>query len=107
MSVRLNGWQRLGIIASCLWAIGGALWGNEIGLHEGDWVMQTYAFCLRRQIDWGPCQQALDNAWPDAIRYHWWYAAILGLAPIPLGWLLAYAGVGLVRWVRTGFRHSN
>jgi hypothetical protein len=44
--LRLNGWQRIGVIASVLWAIGGAFWGNNIRLREGDWVLEEYRACL-------------------------------------------------------------
>jgi len=38
--------------------------------------------------------------------YHFMSAngAFVALAPIPLGWLIAYAFVYLVRWIRAGFK---
>jgi hypothetical protein len=35
MRVRLNGWQRIGIVLSVIWAIGGGLWGNAIAIRHG------------------------------------------------------------------------
>jgi hypothetical protein len=32
------------------------------------------------------------------------HACLVGLVPIPIAWLLAYALVYLVRWIRAGFR---
>jgi hypothetical protein len=34
MRVRLNGWQRIGIVLSVLWAIVGGLWGYHIATQE-------------------------------------------------------------------------
>jgi hypothetical protein len=37
MRVRLSGWQRVGIVLSVTWAIGGGMWGAYIGFRdEGD-----------------------------------------------------------------------
>jgi hypothetical protein len=70
-------------------------------------VKAAYALCLQHQTDWPPCLQAFENEWPAAIANHWLYAVVVGLVPIPLGWLLAYAGMALMRWIRTGFRLSD
>jgi hypothetical protein len=53
-----------------------------------------------------PCYQAFDKEWPVAIANRWLCAAVVGLAPVPLGWLAGYGGVALVRWIRTGFKIS-
>jgi hypothetical protein len=45
---RLNGWQRIGIVVSVLWAIGGGLWGNSYGFSRGDWVFAQEARCLKQ-----------------------------------------------------------
>jgi hypothetical protein len=33
-SSRLNGWQRIGIVASIVWVLAGGFWGNKIALEE-------------------------------------------------------------------------
>jgi hypothetical protein len=37
MRVRLNGWQRIGIVLSVIWAIGGFFWGNSILIDSASW----------------------------------------------------------------------
>ncbi len=105
--MRLNGWQRIGVVVSCLWAIGGAFLGHDYGIHQGDYVLRALARCLEHQTDWDPCHQAFSRDWPVAIADHWLYAAVVGLIPIPLGWLGAYGGIALVRWIRSGFKLSD
>ena len=105
--LRLNGWQRIGVVASVLWAIGGAYWGNNIRLHEGDWVLENYSACLHApHSDWAECEKKLDKDWPAAISGRGLYAAFVGLVPIPLGWLMVYGIVALARWIRTGFNQK-
>ena len=89
--------------------------GNNLGIQEGDWVVREYKFCLARHsaqpdgtvpqdTDWGPCTRAFEKDYPAAVGNHWLYAAVFGLVPIPLGWLVVYGLVALWRWIRVGFK---
>jgi hypothetical protein len=102
--MRLNGWQRIGIVVSVLWVIGGGIWGNEVGISEGDWAVRAYKRCLEtKSNDWPQCDRKFEKEYPEAIKYHWANAAIFAFAPIPIGWLAVWGCVALVRWVRRGF----
>jgi hypothetical protein len=35
---KLNGWQRIGVVLSVAWALYGFYWGNDYGIHQGDWT---------------------------------------------------------------------
>jgi|SRR5258708_9983545 hypothetical protein len=102
----LNGWQRIGIVVSIVWLIGGGLWGNSVGLSQGDHVSQALAQCLAAFTDWAPCSARFEKDWPEAVKYHWHYAAAFALIPIPLGWLVCWGLLNLVRWIRAGFKRS-
>jgi hypothetical protein len=106
--VRLNGWQRIGIIASVIWAIGGGFWGNELGIEQGDWVVDALKVCMDvHPDDWPKCNQEFAKEYPEAIKYHWVNAAIFAFVPIVLGWLVAWGAVATVRWVRRGFAEPH
>jgi hypothetical protein len=107
--MRLNGWQRIGIIASVAWAVIGGWWGHAEHL-ENAWRSQslTYSTCSQdkarlQEPDLGECSQKGTAAFERARGGHWISAAVLGLLPIPLGWLVAYGFIGLVRWIEVGF----
>ena len=107
-SFRLNGWNRVGIILSVIWFFVGGFWGNNIGIHAGDWTLRNYKFCLEFLVEHGvrtdtQCFQAFSRQYEDAIKGHWWLALIIATIPIPLGWGLICALTGLVRWVHRGF----
>jgi len=107
--LRLNGWQRIGIVASVIWAIGGGIWGNNVGLEAGNWPTEKYGMCLK-VFNAEPCRQIFEKEYPEAIKYHWYIAGAYALVPIPIGWLLAWGLFALVRWIRAGFttaKNSN
>jgi hypothetical protein len=107
--MRLKGWQRIGIVASVIWAIGAPIYMDSAAERDADekygWV---YGSC--RDVpsnDPEQCAQRASRAYDSVPRYHFTSAngAFVALAPIPLGWLLAYALVYLVWWIRAGFKH--
>jgi hypothetical protein len=89
--IKLNGWQRLGIILSFLWAILWLLYSviviftppkdvfDEISRELGVWAQLRFIFdCLMKAI-----------------------------IPIIVGWLGIYSTLWLFRWVREGFEHNK
>jgi len=106
---RLNGWQRIGVIASIVWAFGAFI-------HVNSWYADEstkYAISMVKSCEaaapeyrepgikdcWSSYQAnvALDREgfWADA--------AIVSLIPIPVGWLTVYLILGLLRWIKAGF----
>jgi hypothetical protein len=65
--MHLNGWQRIGIVASVCWFIGGGLWINGLVIDAlGASARDDYRRCLDarsiqpdgtvpKDTDWGPC----------------------------------------------------
>jgi hypothetical protein len=52
--------------------------------------------------DW--CIQQSSKLWPGVHRNTWTKTVLYALVPIPLGWLVSYGIIALVRWIRTGFK---
>jgi hypothetical protein len=106
--MRLNGWQRIGIVASVIWAIGAPIYMDIAAERDADERFHlVYGSC--RDVpsnDPDQCFQRASRAYESVPRYHLISAngAFVALAPIPLGWLIAYALVYLVRWIRAGFK---
>jgi hypothetical protein len=106
---RLNGRQRTGIVLSVVWAVVGGYWGMKVGVYdpisaESDScdrlrMKQTYSEMLA-------CDQQLNEKIVTTYNNRWYVAEISGLLPIPFAWIIAYALIGLVRWIRRGFSPS-
>lgn len=120
MHIRLNGWQRIGIILSVIWAIGGGIWGNTMALDEAgkltslqlDSCVATNRARLRLKPGesepydkvWTPCWELHAKNFMHHADGHWYAAAGVGLVPIPIAWLIVYGLVVLGRWIRRGFK---
>ena len=106
---RLNGWQRIGIVLSVVWAALGGLWGNHIAIQQGGAVpIAHYKWCISQpNDDDDECSAAFDEEYAVGVRGHWASATMVALIPIPVAWLLVYIVVWAVRWIRRGFQPST
>lgn len=112
---KLNGWKRLGIVASFAWIIGAGLYAfnsasnrdlqyaqslnlpceHLLGLTPEQYE-QAQSECGKNASDW------IKKSYP----YEWEEAAIVAFVPIPFGWAFTYFLLFLARWVKRGFVHS-
>jgi hypothetical protein len=107
--VRLNRWQRIGIVLSVLWAVVGGLWGYHLATQEAIATpLAHYKSCISQPYyDDDECSHTLDEEYAAGLRDHWAFAVTMaGLVPLPVAWLLVYMVVWTVRWIRRGFQLS-
>ena len=105
--MRLNGWQRGGIVLSLIWMVIGGLWG--LSAVRSPTALQS-AFCramsqlYERPSDYleqdditrEPYDCYAVSAGNDRVAIPF----IFALAPIPVAWLLVYGLVGSVRSIK-------
>jgi hypothetical protein len=105
--MRLNGWQRIGIVASVIWAIGAPIYLDHSAEQKAtEWFGASYELCRNNpSSDPNRCLELASRQYDLVERYSLLSAngAVAALVPVGLGWLLAYALVYLVRWIRAGF----
>jgi hypothetical protein len=113
---RLNGWQRIGIILSVLWVVGGGLLVRGAVKDEeynNDWQESMVAQLsaadqaavrardLSKVSDGGlDVMYAAATSVDSRINSR---TAIWTFGPLLLVWLLVYVVIWLTRWVRAGF----
>jgi hypothetical protein len=99
LGFRLNGWQRIGIVLTVLWAIGGTIW-EVSSIIESDTSYDSYDACvLKPNADRRACDQEFETQQFKEVRR----GLVFVLAPIPIAWLIAYGLIALARWIRRGF----
>jgi hypothetical protein len=110
--MHLNGWQRLGIVASVVWALAASIYGFVDSRERYNKAFErafddAYVPCwVRPSNDPEVCFRAASAA-SSAVKPDLARVLVLALVPIPLGWLGAYILLRLRRWVRHGFKATT
>jgi hypothetical protein len=102
----MNGWVRIGIVASVIWMIIGAMIGGALFQKEVDEATHWTRWrdeCLVTNSDRLDCNQIFNERLARALEIRRISRVIVALAPIPFAWLSILAIVAVVRWVRAGF----
>jgi hypothetical protein len=95
-NLRLNGWQRLGVVASVLWLPVGAVLGRIAAI-------APYRVCVRNPLnDIAWCNMVYQDTF--TLSHLWSASAFFALVPIPLAWLSVYVAICTLRWVWRGFQ---
>jgi hypothetical protein len=106
--MKINGWQRLGIIASVFWILGAGI--RTFTVVEDDLIQTAIGFTLQ-------CEEAPDGSMRGSAKCDelstdylakttyvpWIEAAVVAFVPVPLGWGFTYLVLFLVRWTKRGF----
>jgi hypothetical protein len=102
--MRLNGWQRIGVTLSVIWAVGAFIVTRNSQLRGKnslyEQLSQTCFLGDRASLD-----KCLSDASENAMHSttYWPDVAFFAVAPPLAAWLIAYIGVLTVRWVGKGF----
>ena len=111
--MRLNGWQRVGIVVSIVWAIGAAIYQRNADLENAQFAANlTYRVCtenktLKQDFDFKSCLREVEKTSAIWLDGSWSNVAFISLAPIPLGWLVVYMLIRIYQWVKAGFNKPD
>jgi hypothetical protein len=103
--VKVNGWKRIGIIASIAWILGAGV----ISLNVFDNARIKSASQLTLDCEKPPsggsafCDKLGTDYLAGRNSGQWIGVAFVAFVPIPLGWGFTYLVLFLVRWVKRGF----
>ena len=107
MSIKLGGWQRIGIVLSAIWLLLGFYLGNDRVIRQADWVGKSYLRCIERpNSDGDKCNETFDREYAQAISFRWYEGLIVAVVPVLPAWPAAYGLARLVRWIKAGFERS-
>jgi len=106
----MDGWVRIGIVLSVIWAFVGGFWGNKRAINDAATLTNAQVeTCLsanqarprpKNGEIWTPCWEHFGKNYQHNVEGHWWFATMVGLLPIPIAWLSVYMLIGLRRWTR-------
>lgn len=107
--MRLNGWQRIGVVLSVIWALGSAIHVRQEQVANGYRLYQLQqSTCLNGDISKSrecsekhPLQEAMDAS------VQWSDVAFFAFGPVTAGWLALWIAVGVFRWIKLGFVENS
>jgi len=110
MKKKLNGWQRIGILASVIWMLGAYVYTFS-STQNDDIKMNVLVdeSCLAARppgASMKPCDDAMHAQVMRDLPGERKWAAVVALVPIPFAWGFCYLAVFLVRWIKRGFARS-
>ena len=104
--MKLNGWQRIGVVASAVWCIGAAFYVRSeqaqlaTAFHArrlNDCLPEFTKLCTDRAHEIFQKNLSLDSI--SVINI-----AFASIGPVIAGWVLAYLTLKVVQWVKAGFK---
>jgi hypothetical protein len=106
--VKINGWQRIGIIASVAWVLGAGFHTLDSEQNNAtERVVTVIQSCESVHDASRNCDAEGDKfipTWSNGdLQQEWAWAAIVAFVPLPLAWGAVYLVLFLIRWVRRGF----
>lgn len=106
--MRLNGWKRIGIIASVVWILGAGLYTHG-ALQESDSkaavaaALDCESYIPKGITSLAECDKRAADYLAGTHSGEWIGTAVVAFVPVPLGWGFVYLVLFLVRWVKRGF----
>ncbi|HKV47096.1 MAG TPA: hypothetical protein VJN69_03310 [Candidatus Acidoferrales bacterium] len=107
--MKLNGWKRLGVVASVVWIIGAGFYtlGN-LSDEAVETASQLTLNCEAARNGQGSqeCDQRATDYLDETTDSDRIEAAAVAFVPVPLGWGFAYLLLFIVVWIKRGFAQS-
>jgi len=113
--MKLNGWKRIGIIASAVWILGVGIYTYDSETERASrTIAAEHVACdsslpsdskdeSAYEAGFRTCNKEAEESLALAIRNARLSAALVAFVPVPFGWGLVYLALFLVRWVKRGF----
>jgi hypothetical protein len=105
--MRLNGWQRIGLVLSVLWVVGAAIHQRNKQVNAADALFQLqYDTCLDHAHKWKDCETVSFGAAMDATA-NWPDVAFFAFGPAIAGWIVVLIAIRTFRWISDGFSKNQ
>ena len=109
--MRLNGWQRIGVVLSVVWLIGAALYTrHEFVQNANDRAIYSYKECMEHGLRES---RACSSESAIVLNRHlaggpnWGEASSFVLSFTLIVWVGGFLLVQIFRWVKAGFNKSS
>ncbi len=102
--MKLNRWQRIGVVISILWILGSAIYVRnaqvDVATSSAQYIQKM---CLEMEgAQSEDCSKEFHKNYVDFLRPNWSDIALTAFAPVVLGWLLVLIIIRVFRWIKAG-----
>ena len=109
---KLNGWQRLGIVAAVFWALISSVWcWSEPHNDTTKSFFTQLEICKlwdKPETPYEKCKQVAtevyEDNWNTETKKFWLFTPFVISIPVLIVWLLISLCIITVRWIRKGFQ---
>lgn len=108
--MRLNRWQRIGVVLSVVWMVSAAIYQRNADIDRAEsFSKDSFQVCLDSKSlahnkDISSCEQEREKSLAIWMTGSWGNVAFIALAPIPLSWLTGFILIYIGRAQVIGFR---
>jgi hypothetical protein len=108
--MKLNGWQRIGVVLSIVWVVGAAIYQRNVAVERAaNFAASTYEICSdieqrKPESDSNRCIQESAQTRARWLYGNWNDVIFSAFAPMLLAWPAIYLLIRVWRWVRAGFK---
>ena len=102
--MKLNRWQRIGVVISMLWALGAAYNERTSEMDAGQKFIQlAYQTCTESEPSIPrDCLAEMTKNIEIWMKPNWANISFIAFAPILLGWILVFIIIRVYRWIKAG-----
>ena len=105
--MRLNGWQRIGVVSTVVWAAVGAMGASAYLSNEAmEFGRHAMEICAKYPVPGEDCSQQYMRAFNGIYDQVFSFSATVALLPPLVVWPLAYLLLFIWSWVRRGFQQA-
>ena len=104
--MRLNRLQHIGVVLSVVWALGAGIYErNSYVETTKSYISLSYGNCMdyeRDKQNGNPsrCSDESTKRYMNLPNEGWNIVAFNSLAPIPIGWFIAFMVIRVYRWIK-------
>ncbi len=111
--VKVNGWKRIGIIASVVWILGVWVYTYDSEVNNASKTIASIHVACDSNLagktgdawttGFNDCDKQANDSLAEADANARLKAALFAFIPVPPGWGFTYLILFLIRWVKRGF----
>ncbi len=103
--MKLNRWQRIGVVLSILWTLGAAYYERGAQMESGRQILELHFNACMEEVERPTaetCSDAMNKEFDVWMKPNWENIAFVAFAPVIFGWILFFIIIRVYQWIKAG-----